>query len=84
MPILPVIIALLILAAAYVLFYLLPAIIDQDYSFLHVIAVFLIIYLAAAFYLSRNLPDLNVYKTAQTETGEKKFDIVVKDGQVGR
>ncbi|MBU1908105.1 hypothetical protein KKF59_03160 [Patescibacteria group bacterium] len=81
----PVIIALLVLGAAYALFRILPEIIDQDNSFLHVIAIFIIIYMGAAYYLSRRLPDLNVYtKTPQTETSAKNFDIVVKDGQVGK
>ncbi|MBU1034818.1 hypothetical protein KKD42_03415 [Patescibacteria group bacterium] len=81
----PIIIAILILGAAYALFRILPEIIDQDHSFIHVIAIFIIIYIGAAYYLSRNLPDLNVYKkTSQIEASAKNFDIIVKDGQVGK
>lgn len=52
----PIIITVLILGVACVLFFMLPAIIDYEMSFLWVIAGFLALYIGAALYLSHSLP----------------------------
>jgi hypothetical protein len=55
----PVIIVILILGVAVALFYVLPAVIDYEMSFLWIIAGFLILYIGAAVYLSYSLPALS-------------------------
>lgn len=52
----PILISLMVLAAAFVIFYMLPTIIEHEMSFLWVIAVFLLIYIGAAIYVSKSIP----------------------------
>ncbi len=51
----PVIISLIILAIATIIFFLLPAIIDFDMSFLWVVGLFILVYVGVAIYLSGHL-----------------------------
>lgn len=55
----PLIVSLGILAIAYLLFRVLPEIIDFDRSFLWVIGGFLVLYIGAAVYVSHSLPALS-------------------------
>lgn len=66
----PMIISLLILALAYILYRMLPEILDQEMSFLWVIGVFLLLYIGAAIYLSRSLPILGETDTVKTSSAE--------------
>jgi hypothetical protein len=61
----PIVIALVTLAVACVLFFVLPEIIDYETSFLWVIAGFLILYVGAALYLSHSIPAWGQSDTSQ-------------------
>lgn len=52
----PIVIAFVITALAYGIFYFLPTVVDFGKSFLWIIAGFLLIYVGAAIYLSRSIP----------------------------
>lgn len=52
----PVVISLVVLVLAYVLFFVLPEIIDSGMSFIWVIGCFLLLYIGAALYLSHSMP----------------------------
>lgn len=52
----PIIISCLVLGLAVVLYYLLPAIIDFEMSFLWAAGIFFILYIGAAVYLSSVIP----------------------------
>lgn len=52
----PVVVSLLILAIAYLIFYVMKNILDFGSYFLYVIAGFLILYILAAIYVSKRLP----------------------------
>ncbi|MBU1033053.1 MAG: hypothetical protein ABH820_04300 [Patescibacteria group bacterium] len=56
MPLLPIIIAVLVLIVAITIYHLLPAIIDYEMTFLWAVGIFFIFYIGAAIYLTHVVP----------------------------
>lgn len=54
----PLAIASGVMLIAYLLYRMLPEIIDYENSILWITGIFLLVYIAAAYYLSRSLPSL--------------------------
>lgn len=69
----PLFVALGVMALAYLLYRMLPEVVDHGSIFLWIIAAFLVVYVGAAFYLGRYLPKFD--QPTKTATQEN-IDVV--------